>query len=436
MAVSTIAKTTLLSTPKLHLMSWPSQRHDEHANVVRDAYARLTHDQLVLFLTIRSLPTHGTDVELAGRLAHYDLQMYNFPNLSNNNSIQPKTTNGSVPPALSPGVNGVQKPRQSSLVDLPIEILADILDNLGDWELSRAVGLPTSLHRPLEWSHASSTDEAMLTGFVPLIRASDPARCPPTVLGATVAVRFGYTHVLEMLMHSYRQHFSSWFKDDIIPIVASHHGRTGVLTWWKHAVDAQLLPAPKSFAISQAIDGACRNGVTASLDWWAASQIPLDYSEAALESASAKNHIAVLEWWRRSGLPLKIGRVMDMASSAGHVTVLDWWLRSNLEFKYDRTALHHASMHGKVDVLQWWLESGLQMIFDQDALTLATRHNRPEVLEWWNRSGLPAQYRICDIEEALEDAIGGGEAARVWWRKKGVNFNANDTEWMKLQTLN
>ena len=135
-------------------------------------------------------------------------------------------------------------------------------------------------------------------------------------------------------------------------------------------------------------------------------------------------------------LPLKIGRVMDLASTAGHVDVLEWWARSQLDFKYDKQALYHASCHGKVEVLQWWLGSGLQLIFDQDALTGATRHNRPDVLEWWDKSGLPIQYRMCDIEEALEDAIGGGEAARMWWRKKGVDFNANDTEWMKLQNLN
>ena len=76
------------------------------------------------------------------------------------------------------------------------------------------------------------------------------------------------------------------------------------------------------------------------------------------------------------------------------------------------------------------------MIFDQEALTGASRHNRPEVLEWWNRSGLPIQYRMCDIEEALEDAIGGGEKAREWWRRKGIDFNANDKEWSKLQYLN
>jgi hypothetical protein len=44
--------------------------------------------------------------------------------------------------------------------------------------------------------------------------------------------------------------------------------------------------------------------------------------------------------------------------------------------------------------------------------------------------------RTTNLTTALEDAIGGGEAAREWWRGKGVDFNANDKEWMKLQNLN
>ena len=89
----------------------------------------------------------------------------------------------------------------------------------------------------------------------------------------------------------------------------------------------------------------------------------------------------------------------------------------------------------RVEVLEWWLQSGLQLAYDQEVLWGATRYNRPEVLEWWDKSGLPIQYRMCDIEEALEDAIGGGEKARAWWRQKGIDFNANDKEWMKLQNL-
>ena len=418
-------------------MPWTAQKDDSCFSFVLDAYRRLSRDQLLLFLTFRSLSTEGSDEDLAFRLTRFDLQTYRTPHASkggNGNHLQVQSVFSSH--LSSPSPNGILKARQSRLPDLPTEILAEILDTLGDWELSKAVGLPTALPRPTEWTHSSPTDDAMLSGFVPLIRAADPPRNPPSKLGTTLTVRFGYIHVLDVLLHSYRSHFPSWFADDIIPIIASHYGRTGILTWWKHAVDAQMLPKPKPSSISEAIDGACRNGERSSLDWWITSKFPLEYTDVALESASAKNHVHILEWWKRSGLPLKVGRVMDMASSAGHVDVLEWWMHSQLEFKYDRQALHHASMHGKVDVLQWWLESGLQMIFDPEALTLATRHNRPEVLEWWDRSGLPAQYRICDIEEALEDAIGGGEAAREWWRKKGVNFNANDREWMKLQTLN
>ncbi|KAK7054900.1 hypothetical protein VNI00_003363 [Paramarasmius palmivorus] len=325
-----------------------------------------------------------------------------------------------------------QKSRQTQTRDLPIEIIAVILDHLGDWELTRAIGVPTALSKPLEWSRASPVDLAMITGDVSLIRAADPVSNPPTKNGAEVAVRFGYVNVLEFFLSHHHDIFLSVFQGDIIPIRASRHGRTAVLSWWKHGFEQHpdLVPKPKPGSIADAIDSASRAGQIASLDWWQSCGHPLEYTEAALEYASAKNQIAVLEWWKQTslvtGMPLKIGRVMDMASTAGHVEVLEWWATSGLEFKYDRHALQHASCHGRVDVLQWWL----------DALTGATRHNRAEVLEWWDKSGLPVQYRMCDIEEALEDAIGGGEATRRWWKRKGVDFNANDKEWMKLQYLN
>ena len=219
-----------------------------------------------------------------------------------------------------------------------------------------------------------------------------------------------------------------------------------MLSWWKRKLDTRpdLLHPPSAVSISEAIDGASRNGRVASLEWWVNSGLPFEYTETALELASAKNRLSVLDWWlaqSRSGRlganrALKVGKVMDTASTAGHVQVLEWWANSQLEYKYDRQALYHASCNGKVEVLQWWLGSGLQMIFDQEALTGATKFNRREVLEWWDKSGLPIQYRTCDIEEALEDALMGGEAVREWWAMKGVNFRTNDKEWMKLQYLN
>ncbi|KAJ8514456.1 hypothetical protein ONZ45_g8009 [Pleurotus djamor] len=373
-----------------------------------------------------SLPTSGTDQELASRLTQHDLHQYHFPG----HPQVPLSPPPSPPPIL----------RESN--GFSVEVVADIMDQVGDWELAKAVGVPTSLARPIEWAKASSTDHAILTGNIPLIRSSDPSQNPPTKVGAVAAVRFGYVHVLEFLLSHHHDIFLSVFAGDIIPIKASRHGRTSVLSWWKHGFQKHpdLIPPPKPGAISEAIDGASRNGQTVSLDWWLRSGLSFDYSEAALEHASAKNQVPVLEWWKQlnktTGLPLKIGRVMDAASTAGHVAVLEWWATSQLDFKYDRYALHQASCHGKVEVLEWWLGSGLQLLFDQDALTGATRHNRADVLEWWDKSGLPIQYRMCDIEEALEDAIGGGERARAWWKRKGVDFHADDKEWMKLQHLN
>ena len=411
----------------------PHQANERSLCTVINAYAKLNHEELVLFLKVRNLPTSGADPELVARLAHHDFHTYHFPTASAESLASSESADD-----IKPNSGALQ----SRTPDLPIEILAEILDRVGCWPLCRALGVPTSLPVPHEWSSASATDLAMLTGSVPFIRASNPATDPPTRLGATAAVRFGYVNVLEFLLTQHRPIFLSVFGDDLIPITASKHGRTAVLAWWKHGFEKhpELVLPPKTGTIAEAIDTASRNGKITSLDWWASSGLPLECTEAALEQASSKNHIAVLDWWKRqhlqNGHPLKIGRAMDMASAAGHVSVLEWWATSQLEYQYDRHVMQHASCVGKVDVLEWWLGSGLQVAFDGEALTGATRHNRNEVLEWWDKSGLAIQYRTCDIEEALEDAIGGGDKARRWWKKKGVDFNANDKEWMKLQNLN
>jgi hypothetical protein len=408
------------------------QSQDSPLDIVHNAYRRLTHNELLLFLKIRNLPTSGTDADLASRLTHHDLHTYHFPI---------HTQIGREPSLSPPLCHSQQGNAIRTSAQLPIEIIAEILEHNGDWELTKAVGVPTSLSPPSEWSDASCTDHAMLHGYVPFVIAADPASNPPTRIGAALCVRFDYVNVLDYLLSNHFDVFTWIFRHNFIPITASYYGRTATLSWWHEKIIQHhgLISLPSLEATAEAIDGASRNGQVASLEWWLSSGLPFEYTERALEDASSRKRISVLEWWKQhqGALPLKIGRVVGKASIAGHVEVLEWWAASQLEFKYDRTALHQASSHGKIEVLDWWLGSGLQLKYDQDALIGATRHNRAEVLEWWDKCGLPIQYRMCDIEEALEDAIGGGDAARTWWKQKGVDFdNADDKEWTKLRSLN
>jgi hypothetical protein len=340
----------------------------------------------------------------------------------------------------------IQSPTSGSVPqapNLPAELLADILDHVGDWELSTAVGVRTSLKRPREWDRATPIDEAALTGSLPrMLCYSSVSDSSLTKLGAMAILKMGYVHIVDHLYWNERELFEAWFGRDaeVIPKKASQFGRVEFLDWW-----ISLPPRYRVYGV-EAIDEACRSGHLNVLEWWwerrgdrfqTFSGLQLKYTEAALENASAKGHIHVLNWWRNtSGLPLKIGRVLDMASRSGNIEVLDWWVRSGIEVKYDNFTLYNASCSGRVEVLKWWHESsGLQMMFDRDVLTGATRYNQPEVLDWWDKSGLDVQFRICDIEEALEDAIRPGAEAKEWWEKKGVNFHTNNTEWTKVKSL-
>ena len=415
-------------------------------DLVYDAYRRFSHEQLLLFLQARDLSICGSDQLLAYRLAQYDLQTYHFPSIPCKNGPEP------LPIAYTPPSPPPEPPRphlrHQATPDLPVEIIAEILDHLRDWELSTALGLPTQIPKPLQWQDANSIDHAILLGDIRRVHAvlSCPAAKFPTKGIAVPVIRFAFTHILEYLFTNHQSTYLSIFEYDLLPITAAKYGRISVLSWWKRKLDTRpdVLRQPSTKSIEEAINGASRNGRVASLEWWVNSDLPFEYNGTALELASAKNRLSVLDWWltqsRSGGLgtnkALKVGKVMDAASTAGHVQVLEWWARSQLEYKYDRQVLYHASCHGKVEVLQWWLESGLQMIFDQETLAGATKFNRREVLEWWDKSGLPIQYRTCDIEEALEDALMGGEAVREWWARKGVNFRTNDKEWMKLRYLN
>ncbi|KAF8577688.1 hypothetical protein K439DRAFT_1639487 [Ramaria rubella] len=461
----------------------PTQDYDIRANIL-DAYTRLDTHQLQLFLRLRSLPEAGSHSDLAVRLTEHDLKTYTI----SSPRPTPPTPLSSQPqrhPSPSSVAPAPRTPHSQILSNLPIDLIAEILDHVGSWELSKAVGVLTSLPRPPEWgTSATCLDRAILSTSIHRVR-STPASPPFTRLGANLLIAFDLRDILDYLwsVESLRPSFKLYFEDSLsgIPTLASMHDRPRILDWWLSQSDI----TPKAYT-SDAVDNACRNISLNALEWWDAKSRPLSnarnatcvtsnggveyrnsthlgqtitgslsfpplYTTQSLEAASLKAHIPVLSFFTEHSWPLRPGRSLDMASSAGHVSVLDWWAyESGLEIgkdvKYDKNAVYHASCSGKVDVLKWWKEQsergkgkggkGVQMIFDADALVGATRHNKPEVLEWWDKSGLPISYRMCDIEEALEDAIAGGAAARAWWARKGINFRAGDSEWMKMRSLN
>ena len=402
----------------------PMQDYDIRANIL-DAYTRLDAHQLQLFLRLRSLPSAGSHSDLAVRLTEHDLEAYTT-SLTKSASPAPSSPSKAGAALVPP-----RTPHSPILSHLPIDLISEILDHLGSWELSKAVGVPTSLLRPPLWSmSATALDHAILSTSLARVRAT-PIAPPFTHLGATILIMFDLRDVLDYLwgVESLRGLFKKCYGDDfsVIPTLASTHNRPRILDWWLSQPDI----TPKAHT-PDAVDGACRNISLDALEWWDAKSrmgsiarldtpsasgresdhcngvpstssernpvpvlhFPPPYTSQSLESASLKAHIPVLSFFTSHSWPLIPGRALDMASSAGHVHVLDWWAyESGLEIgkdvKYDKNAVHHASCAGKVEVLEWWKQQsergkgqggkGLQMIFDEDALVGATRHNRPEV---------------------------------------------------------
>lgn len=403
----------------------PTEDNDIRASIF-SAYTRLDAHQLQLFLCLRSLPPTGPHSDLAARLTEYDMRNYSLPIAKNIPSPTPIS-----PPQTCRNLNETPVPRTSQsqiLSDLPIDIIAEILDHIGSWELSKAVGVPTSLPRPTEWeTSATSLDRAILSTSLDRVRVTATSQ-PFTRLGATLLVRFEMIDVLDYLwsIRALRGTFKQLYGDSfsMIPTLASLHDRPRVLDWWLSQPDIN----PNAYD-SDAVDGACRNAALTALTWWDANSrpnsngyvvpnnngkysngtgltsraegaplrsslpFPPRYTTQSLESASLKAHISVLSFFIVHDWPLRPGRSLDMASTAGNVEVLDWWayesgLEIGKEVKYDRNAVYHASCAGKVEVLEWWKEQsdwgkgkrgkGVQMIFDGDALVGATRHNKPE----------------------------------------------------------
>ena len=349
----------------------------------------------------------------------------------------------------------------SSKPSLPSEIWTMILDHLGDWELATALGIYTHLPTPHEWESlipkpgfkTQSLEYTILTQGQPQIQKyfQNTSSNPPTTLSpiaTRLIFRFSMTDLLTYLALHQKDIFWTSFGLALLPHKASLiYNSPTILQWWK------CCPAviKKEYG-PEAMDGASRAGFVEVLDWWLNSGLKLTYTEKALESASAKGHVEVLEWWRLNSqkltgttdreMPLKVGKSILLAAQSGRTNSIAWWETSGIPYAHEDGVSRLASQHGHVPVLEMWFGfKGSKMIFDNQVLVGATKNGHAGVLQWWKevsrRSGLRVEYKTCDIEEAMEDAVGGGGEGEVreWWGRNGLNLGVGTGEWMRVKTL-
>lgn len=376
-------------------------------------------------------------------------------------------------------------------VKLPSEIWSLILEHVGDWEFAKALGIYTNLPVPVEWrayvpkvpstrvdvQRFGDLEWTMLVGNYDHVLSWFRLYPTPKWLSwlcVKLIIKFSRTDILSYLESNHKDLFWSTFGHTLLPTKASAvFGQIAILDWWN--TSPSFLTKEYN---AEALDSASKAGFILVLDWWRKSRLPLRYTEAALEQASSRGNLEVLEWWRKASspqtseaitdydqasaddaqnadsatkgskmplnanhqlpLPLLVGKSIIYAAQNGQVATLQWWVNSGIPFGHEASVARMASANGHIDVLQLWKEcKGAKMQYDNQVLVGPTKNGHVDVLEWWKQSKYTVEYKTCDIEEALEDSLGGSGEGRIraWWARNGLNLGVGTSEWMKVKVL-
>ncbi|CAF9934613.1 hypothetical protein IMSHALPRED_009783 [Imshaugia aleurites] len=378
-----------------------------------------------------------------------------------------------------------------SQIQLPSEIWSLIMEHVGDWEVAKSLGIYTSLPMPSEWKahvpkvpstsmnvqRVGDLEWTMLVGNYEQVLSwfrHHPTPKWVSRLCVKLIVKFSRTNLLSYLESNHKDLFWSTFGHTLLPTKASAvFGQIAILDWWN--TSPSFLTKEYN---PEAIDSASKAGFICVLDWWRKSRLPLRYTEAALEQASSRGNLEVLEWWRKASLPqsseahrdhdepgaddplsknstarasnnppnitdmlplpLLVGKSIIYAAQNGQAAALQWWVNSGIPFGHEASVARIASANGHIDVLQLWKEcKGAKMQYDNQVLVGPTKNGHVDVLEWWKQSKYVVEYKTCDIEEALEDSLGGSGEDRIrgWWARNGLNLGVGTSEWMKIKVL-
>ena len=379
----------------------------------------------------------------------------------------------------------------SSQVRLPLEIWSLILEHVGDWEVAKSLGIYTNLPVPTEWrTHVpkvpslsvdvqrfADLEWTMMVGNYDQVLSWFRLHPVPKWLSwlcVKLIIKFSRTNLLSYLESNHKDLFWSTFGHTLLPTKASAvFGQIAILDWW-HTSPSFLTKEYNA----EALDSASKAGFIHVLDWWRKSRLPLRYTEAALEQASSRGNLEVLEWWRKASLPqtseahtdydpasaddpqinngatrasnmplitnhlpplsLLVGKSIVYAAQNGSVATLKWWVNSGIPFGHEASVARIASANGHIEILQLWKDcKGAKMQYDNQVLVGPTKNGHVDVLEWWKQSKYTVEYKTCDIEEALEDSLGGfrEDRIRAWWARNGLNLGVGTSEWMKVKIL-
>ncbi|KAL9027521.1 MAG: hypothetical protein Q9196_003967 [Gyalolechia fulgens] len=386
-----------------------------------------------------------------------------------------------VPPAG--GLRSLRSSSEANKVKLPMELWTIILEHTADWELATTLGIYTTLPVPVDWQGPMTANNSdfmrdlewtILTGKQRDVVRLFETRGPPKSLSrlcVKLIIKFSRTHILDYLEANFKDLFWSQFGHTLIPTKASAvFGQTAILSWWKRSPSFLT----KDYN-TDAMDLASKSGYVHVLQWWRDSGLPLRYTDAALEQASAQGHVEVLDWWRSAStnprrgdtrrdrshedavitsgtesdtsdrdtsdqpsVQLKVGKSLIYAAQNGQSVTIRWWMSSGIPTVHEEAVARTASANGHVNVLRVWKEiKGEKMQYDNQVLVGPTKNGHVNVLEWWKNSGYRVEYKTCDIEEALEDSVGGQTETgiRSWWARNGLNLGVGTSEWMKVKIL-
>ncbi|KAL8723264.1 MAG: hypothetical protein Q9225_000386 [Loekoesia sp. 1 TL-2023] len=371
----------------------------------------------------------------------------------------------------------------STKTKLPSELWSIILEHTADWELAKTLGVYTNLPVPVEWQSSTTANGSdfmrdlewtILTGKEQDVVHMFQTWGPPKSLSrlcVKLIIKFSRTDILSYLETNFQALFWYQFGHTLLPTKASAvFGQTAVLDWWKRSPSF----LNKDYT-TDALDLASKSGYVHVLQWWRTSGLPLRYTDAALEQASAQGHIEVLDWWRSastctnrshdlqdspyetdtgpkgtgcetsnrntaplSPIQLKVGKSLIYAAQNGQSATISWWMTSGIPTVHEEAVARTASANGHVNVLRLWKEiKGEKMQYDNQVLVGPTKNGHVDVLEWWKTSGYRVEYKTCDIEEALEDSVGGQKETEIrsWWARNGLNLGVGTSEWMKVKIL-